>query len=677
MWFPNPFGGVRVFVSPPELGARTDEGSGTFADPCHSIALGIGKAAGGGTVYLRAGHYEESVAVTGISGTWLSKIVVRPYRSEQVTIDALMPNFLHPTDGVQWDSLGGGEYVWCKQLPEGEEVTGGAFMDRPVHTRLVRYGRLEDLQSTNELWRKDDETGDNRVWTKIGNDPNVYQITSEYRNWVYMGPGIWFDTDTRKVHIRLSHTHNNISSWDDYTGETDPNQIRLALSEQDSHALFLRDCNHIRFKNLTVRFGGQDTIRLRNCSHIEFDHVNIRAASRAIRLQNEGDDETEENIHILVKHCEVDGGLPSWFFRSDRKDTYFFDPANNPNAPTEDIKPNDLGASTGGVLVSGDRTSHFTVHHCEIFNGHDLYVFGEQMSFHHNLVRNLNDDGLAISGESGPGRTKIYQNVFTQCLTVPSLAADGVLGHTYFYRNLVDLRTPVAAVRPADAQDPRSLRNGHFYKGDQIEVGPLDLFHNTCLVLDPGGVSDLTRGFAHYSGHIEEGGRRRAYNNIFVATYTGKAKELAFLPPDAFNGPTDGNTYFRIPLGPGTPDSDPHSENMFLVRTLPNGFESYESLAEYRIAYWAANPDETYEKKGRLEDPQFQNFDPTGHPHLSDDLRLRPNSPAGASLPLDLLLMDLKIRGVWHLWNRGRGCYRFTNDRLRVGVDGLQMFPPS
>jgi len=683
MGLPSPRGGVKLFVSPRGPGVAPEDGAGTFTDPFHSIATGIEKAAGGGTVYLRAGDYEESVAVRGVSGTWLKKIVVRPYKSEQVTIDALIPEFLHPPTGVQWDLVGQGEYIWPVPLAAGNVVTGGAFMDREVHTRLVNYSRLEDLQSNNELWPKGGTVGDNIVWERHKDAAHVvfYTITNERRLWVYMGPGIYFDPDTRQVHVKLSPTHNGVNGLEEYTGETDPNQVRLALSEQDSHALFLRDCSHIRFQNLTVRFGGQDTIRLRNCSDIVFDHVNIRAASRAIRLQNDDKAVTEKNIRILFKHCEIDGGLPPWFFRTDRKDTYYFDPANNPDAPTEDIRLNNLGASTGGVLISGGkRTSHVTVHHCEIFNGHDVYVFGDQMKFHRNLVRNLNDDGLAISGEAGPGTSKIYQNVITQCLTVPSFGADGVLGHTYFYRNLVDLRTPTAGIRPATAYDPRSLRNGHFYKGDQVEEGPLDLFHNTCLVLDPGGIGkdDLTRGFAHYSGHIEEGGQRRAYNNIFVAAYTGRARELAFLPPAAFNGPTDGNTYFRIPAGPGTPDPDPHTEIMFLVRTLPDGFTPYENLADYRLAYWEANPEDAYELKGSLEDPQFQSFDPSGHPHPTDDLRLRPDSPShnGAKLPPYLLFLDLKIRDILHLGTRDRGCYRFTNDRMRVGVDRRRVYPP-
>jgi hypothetical protein len=79
----------------------------------------------------------------------------------------------------------------------------------------------------------------------------------------------------------MSHTHNKVIGWPDYTGPRDPSQLRLALSTQGSHAVFLQNCSHIRFSDLEIRFGGEDTIRIRNCSDIEFDHVNIRAGSRA------------------------------------------------------------------------------------------------------------------------------------------------------------------------------------------------------------------------------------------------------------------------------------------------------------------------------------------------------------------------------------------------------------
>ena len=68
MGFPNPLEGVKVYVSPPGPGCGLEDGSGTFTDPYHSIRKGIESAAGGGTVFLRAGAYEEPVAVTESAG---------------------------------------------------------------------------------------------------------------------------------------------------------------------------------------------------------------------------------------------------------------------------------------------------------------------------------------------------------------------------------------------------------------------------------------------------------------------------------------------------------------------------------------------------------------------------------------------------------------------------------
>ena len=57
-----------------------------------------------------------------------------------------------------------------------------------------------------------------------GTDESFYP--KRYRPFVYMGPGVSFDTattpDGRRVHIRLSPTTNQIDGWPDYTGEADP-----------------------------------------------------------------------------------------------------------------------------------------------------------------------------------------------------------------------------------------------------------------------------------------------------------------------------------------------------------------------------------------------------------------------------------------------------------------------
>jgi hypothetical protein len=112
MGFPNLFGGKDIYVSPP-AGADLSGGTGTLQDPLHSVEAGIEMAAGGGTVHLRGGVYIESVEIAGVCGSWLNKIVVRPYKDEQVTIDSLIRDFLEPTDAVRWEPVAGEaeEYV--------------------------------------------------------------------------------------------------------------------------------------------------------------------------------------------------------------------------------------------------------------------------------------------------------------------------------------------------------------------------------------------------------------------------------------------------------------------------------------------------------------------------------------------------------------------------------------
>jgi hypothetical protein len=698
MPLPLPAAGPEFYVSPPPAGVAVEDaptGSGTFEDPFHSIAHAIRQANGGGTVYLRAGQYVESIDVTGIGGTGDRPIVVRPRNLERVTIDATVLQFRGPTPNKDWKPVPGqeGEFISTARFDPtpgagSTVVSAGAFIDRKDpetgrdrHTRLVSYDRLEDLRSPNQLWpdpvvlgKNPDQLGENVAHEELHHDDATgtdvpFSPDRRYRPYVYMGPGIWFDertgADGRRVHIRLSPTTNQIDGWPDYTGQTDPTRLRLALSTDESHVLRLVTCQHMRFENLTMRFGGIDTIRLRNCADIVFDHITIWAGSRAIRLENDSSEELNQDIEF--KHCEIDGGLPTWFFRSDRKDQYRFRPG-----PGQPVVTNLLGHATGGVLISSDpRARAIAVHHCEILNGHDVAVaFGYSSNFHHNWVHNINDDGLIMTGTPGTEYAKVYRNAITQCLTGMSFAGDQVK-QIYIFRNLFDLRKRTLGNRPRKEGEQHSLRQSQFFK-DGADEGPFDLFHNTCLVLDPGGIGDPPDGivaaaFGHYGSTLDDHqGRRRAFNNIFVAVYSEaeKAKLIAFLPPNTFAGPTDGNLYHR--LGTGT-------DHKFLVP----GEEQYADLGTYN----AAEP--PYEKDGRLEDPLFLSFDASdGAPLPSDDLRLQANSPAKDSpvtMPDELESMDKDASGLgwfYSLLPRDRGCYYWAGDRLRVGVKGRRRFPP-
>jgi hypothetical protein len=686
-----------IYVSPPpaDWDPVTEPGSGILEDPYHLISTALAKAGGGRNVYLRGGQYVEAVKAVGVNGSESNTILVKPYRHEQVTIDCFVADFLHPSDKAFWkkvDDGGEDEYVWTQSFPggEGAQITRGAFLETHQHTRLVTYHHLEDLRADNELDPRDLPTGDNRVWRAVENTATgetELVETDEFRNWVYMGPGIWFDPDPlrRELHIRMSHTHNKVIGWPDYTGPRDPSQVRLALSTQGSHAVFLQNCNHIRFSDLEIRFGGEDTIRIRNCSDIEFDHVNIRAGSRAIRLEADDqllpDGSEEHNADIVFQHCEIDGGTPTWFFRSDRKDEYRYVPADIPNATVAQVQTNHLGHATTSVLISSRRNaSNIQIHHCKIFNGHDVCIFGERVRFHHNWVHNINDDALYMGSDAlymGSDETvttddaRIYRNVITQCLSALSFAAKDPLGHVRIFRNLFDLRQPTLGIRPRhDGDNP--MRQGQLFKSNGPE-GPIDLWHNTCLTLNAGAkvvdgeaVDHNDAGFSHYA-NLQEGGdlagRRRAFNNIFVAAYPvdGITKPIAFLPAGP-KGPTDGNTYHRV--GPPAP--------MVQAFIVAEDATEYFTLAAYHNEYG-------WEGQGWLADPTFVSYDTwAGYPFLDDDLRLRDGNVATVAIGMDddIDSVERQAGGILALiFGHERGCYWGSWDRLHVGVDGNDVFP--
>src|SRR4051794_22982898 len=131
-----------------------------------------------------------------------------------------------------------------------------------------------------------------------------------------MGPGILFDHNKdKRIHIRLSHTTNQIVGLADYTGATDPRQVRLAITRQAPAPLRMRQCEFVRLAHLTVRFGGAQTINVEDSSDIQFDHVRLLAGTNGARLSG-------GNAGITFAHCEFRGGIPTWMFRGDIKSAY-------------------------------------------------------------------------------------------------------------------------------------------------------------------------------------------------------------------------------------------------------------------------------------------------------------------------------------------------------------------
>jgi hypothetical protein len=68
------------------------------------------------------------------------------------------------------------------------------------------------------------------------------------------------------------------------------------------------------------------------------------------------------------RHCEFDGGLPPWHFRSDHKEDYHY-------ADGDRIAHNALGKQTVRTLLLGNpHTTDTEIANCEFVKAHDLYL---------------------------------------------------------------------------------------------------------------------------------------------------------------------------------------------------------------------------------------------------------------------------------------------------------------
>jgi hypothetical protein len=641
----------------------------------------------GDTLYLRHGMYLEQVNITN-----KKNIVIRSYPGEHACIDGSLKDF-RVMNNDQWElaSLSDPkahpeEYI-SKQTflnTPNNPVNRGAFLDTHPYTRLITYMNINDLRSDNETFEQisldandDLRNGPALIVEECGHHPSPdctyvlgdkrYKPATYRYPWVYMGPGLWFDRQAHRVHARFSHTHNNVPGLVDYTGETDPNMVRLAVSSKLIKALSVSKCENVRLENLSIRFGGDETMSLSNCKNVVFDHVIFRAARTGVNLAGNAAGPVTGTV---FQHCEFDGGLPSWYFRTDRKVRYFF-------VENGQVIENRLGGGTMDLLLFGNLTNAGTeIHHCEFHDAHDVYLHGTCIRFHHNWIYNLNDEALFLD-DGTPQQTQsyvmeIYQNVITKTQSALSFAGNNSKGHWYIYRNLIDLRTPTGGFRPRRPGDTDIWRFGQAFKISSND-GDRDVFQNTFLVFD----QQEQAAYLHYRDTQLTGNHtRRTFNNIFIAVNPNPDSDRAitFIPSSSLHDATDGNDYYRIgfktkPLFRYLGGGPFHSLDEFRGSpTIPPSDIFLQSKTQYPPGYEANSIE---------EDPQFCQFDPNGIPDQTDDLRLKPTSPArgkGVRLPDELQSLD-PLAPMNDTVNPDIGCFPFDCCPLQVGVDSRRSYP--
>jgi hypothetical protein len=680
--------------------AGSDANQGTITQPFRTIAKGVSVMQAGDVLSLRQGVYVEPVVIAGKHGTAASPIVIRSYPGEEAFIDGSVTEF-RTLNNKDWEPASRYDsHVLPDEYVSVKEFTGsvrGAFLDRKPYTRLIKYARLEDLRAANETFDQITDPNDPRcaqptpgqptcveVW-KCDDDGNC--VDANYRHpWVYMGPGIWIDpsaspTNPQRVHIRLAHTHNNVPGLADYTGEVDPRKIRLAISPEPMVTLRVQGSSHLRFERLSIRYGGEYTTYLTGGTGLVFDHVRFFASTYGVR--------TGTSTGTTFQHCEFDGGKPSWYFRSDGKAEYYF--------PEGDMLAlNRLGKQTmRSLFLPSNVDTGTTIHHCEFHDAHDLYLGGSHVDFHHNWIYDLNDEGLFLDAY-GREDVRVHENVILKTLSPISFAGaqvggtEKVGGPFYVYRNLVDVRAPMAGHRPQSVGDIDVWRYGNTFKSNG-EDGPYTLFQNTCLAY----AQVEQTSYLHYK-NLQGSHPRRSFNNIFVAVNPDEDsdKPITLLPSPSFPAQTDGNAYHRIgeatkphyryleyqydeppPCPRAQDDSHTCPQGTFECLTgCPDPLDA-SLLFEQSQSQYAPG----YEAHSIEADPQFRKIGADGVFRATDDLRLRSTSQAraaGVTLPADLLALDAEV-----VPPTGEapdiGCYPYGSGPLRVGVDGRRSSPTS
>ena len=116
----------------------------------------------------------------------------------------------------------------------------GAFIDGARYTRLITYSTLEDLRAANETFEAITSPDDPRP----GPDrPELRRARNECQDRAasvpvglhgprHLGRSQVSTATPSRIHIRLSHTHNQVPGVADYGGEVDPRRLRIAIATE-------------------------------------------------------------------------------------------------------------------------------------------------------------------------------------------------------------------------------------------------------------------------------------------------------------------------------------------------------------------------------------------------------------------------------------------------------------
>ncbi len=613
--------GPNYYVDP---NAGDDAGDGTVQRPWRSVNHAVRQLSPGDTLLLREGTYFENL-YCAVAGTVDKPITIRAYPGELAIIDGGFREF-QESPQTAWEPFEGGaegEYRSTRPYKNIRDVVG-LFGDSMIG--LQTYWYLMDLRAENETWI-----------------PNKQTMIEP----MYCGPGIYYDKHTGYIHARLAHTKLALPPDVDidlvhYRGQTDPRKLPLVIAPFNATPLYVDQAMYVKFQDLVFRGGGYRTVDLVFGVGIEFDYCTIYCGTYGVWAKNTGP--------MKMTHCGVYGMIPPWAWRTENC-SYAYSGSIYPPF-VDGVAPAEIGGSSGmgyretepkrhiarlpthAVLVTEGYQEFETFAHpfnhdweiayCEFTDGHDgVYLGGRDIHFHHNLVDNMQDDAIYVSGPTPyvADQLFIYQNLVRTCVAAfGGHARGGPGGDIYIFRNVIDMRKPLQFHRPMPKRPTGNVFAGHgmwlvHNPNHILHMENIHFYQNTAVVPAQHASGSYASGCVQ---HLHPDAERRVFNNLFIYT-TGigeyprpKFSESDRTPNLAF----DANLHWHAGISTA-PDA-----NFFLdIRNSP---KSQANRDKYP-AGWDAN--------SVAADPRFVRFDRSRK--ATNDYRLQPNSPAiGAGIEL-------------------------------------------
>jgi hypothetical protein len=485
---------------------------------------------------------------------------------------------------------------------------------------LHGYRLPVDLRSSNELW-----LGGKNEMRDSG---------------IYCGPGLWYNRQTGRIHVRLAHHRLAGLNERAYRGETDPRKLPLSIAAGfGNEVLRISGIRHVKLQGLALRGAtGSPMIHLYGSEHVELDHLTVHGGFPGLLL------DACKNVRVV--HSAFRGLAAPWSSRAHMKYR---------------------GTASYQIILQDHQPVNENIEFawCEFTDDHDFAFlrFAKNLQFHHNFVDNFNDDGLECGPKLRWHSLFLYQNRIGRSLiplTQHEIEPDeSPLDHdppagVFCFRNVIDLRGGTYKAPPNQPDSTGSFlrQEGHLVGDHGGPIWPvIRFYHNTVL-----RHSAVFRDY-YLFGLGAQGLRnteRDVFNSLFVQT--DRVPGINFTGMKQAEKLREGGNLIWSPKGGPDFQGDPFAR----FRKSPLFADSQRHFGPG----WTT--------RDRLADPKFVRLETDES--LVSDLRLQADSPAidaGQVLPTDWPdPLSAADRGA-----PDSGCLPWSAEPWSVGVDGrLSLF---